>query len=154
MVFKFIIKKSCFLLIFIIFSSITASFSQDFNADDIIGKWIPQQNRSIVEIFKIEDKYYAKIIWLKDIENIKGENILDIYNPNKKLRSRHVLNMIFMGDFEFKRGQWVNGKVYDPESGNTYMGNIKMQSDNILELRGFIGITLFGRTSVWHRVKT
>jgi uncharacterized protein (DUF2147 family) len=41
--------------------------------------------------------------------------------------------------------------VYDPKSGKTYRGKMTFVSPNQLNLRGFIGIPLFGRTTTWTR---
>jgi uncharacterized protein (DUF2147 family) len=57
-----------------------------------------------------------------------------------------------MNDFHYTGGnQWQGGKLYDPEKGKTYSGKITLVSPNQLDLRGFIGISLLGRTSKWTR---
>ena len=48
-------------------------------------------------------------------------------------------------------GRWVDGRIYDPNSGNTYKGTIQQVDANTLKLRGYIGISLFGRTEKWTR---
>jgi uncharacterized protein (DUF2147 family) len=47
--------------------------------------------------------------------------------------------------------RWENGKCYDPESGNTYRCKMRMTSPEQLEMRGYVGIPLFGRTYVLTR---
>ena len=47
--------------------------------------------------------------------------------------------------------EWDDGEIYDPKSGNTYRGTINMVSKNRLNLRGYVGISWFGRTSHWAR---
>ena len=42
------------------------SFSQSKKGDDILGKWFTENNEAKVEIYKSGDKYYGKIIWLKE----------------------------------------------------------------------------------------
>ncbi len=57
-----------------------------------------------------------------------------------------------MNDFIFdNKGVWKDGSVYDPKNGKTYRGKITLVSPNKLNLRGFVGITLFGRTTTWTR---
>jgi uncharacterized protein (DUF2147 family) len=46
---------------------------------------------------------------------------------------------------------WGKGSLYDPKSGKSYRGKIHLAAPGRLELRGYIGIPLFGRTSVWTR---
>ena len=48
--------------------------------------------------------------------------------------------------------QWSGGSLYDPESGNTYGGRITLNPDGTLSLRGYIGISLFGRSETWTRL--
>ena len=102
---------------------------------------------------KKDDKYYGKILWLKNPNDDDGNPETDKENPNEKLRSRKLINMVMMYDFEFDGEKWDDGKVYDPDNGNTYSANIKMRTNDILDLRGYIGISLIGRTSSWIRYK-
>ncbi len=81
-----------------------------------------------------------------------GKPKTDRYNPNPKLRDRPVLGMILMSDFVYVgKNLWEEGKVYDPESGKTYKCKMILKSANKLEVRGFIGFSLFGRTVTWTR---
>ncbi|MBN1327649.1 MAG: DUF2147 domain-containing protein, partial [Candidatus Cloacimonetes bacterium] len=53
--------------------------------------------------------------------------------------------------FRQKGYKWKGGTIYDPESGKTYSCTMKLSGDQ-LEIRGFIGISLLGRTEVWSRI--
>ena len=48
--------------------------------------------------------------------------------------------------------RWAGGMIYDPNSGNTYKGTMRLVDRNTLKLRGYIGISLFGRSDTWTRV--
>jgi uncharacterized protein (DUF2147 family) len=127
--------------------------------EDILGVWNTEDNEAKVEIFKCGDKYCGKIVWLKDLnyppnskEGVPGSPKIDFKNPEPSLRSRPVLGLPFMRDFSYIGGnEWKGGKLYDPEKGKTYSGKITLVSPNQLDLRGFIGISLLGRTSMWTR---
>lgn len=129
------------------------------NPDDILGVWNTERNDAKVEIFKCADEYCGKIIWLKDPnypagskEGTPGTPKVDNNNPDPALRTRPVLGLQFMNDFAYAGGnQWKGGKLYDPEKGKTYGGRITLVSPEQLDLRGFIGISLLGRTSKWTR---
>jgi uncharacterized protein (DUF2147 family) len=41
--------------------------------------------------------------------------------------------------------------VYDPENGKTYSGKMYLTATNQLELRGYVGFPIFGRTEFWKR---
>lgn len=143
---KTVFLTSAFLIICSIISAQTK-----FKADAIIGEWYTAEDRSVVEIYKKDNKYYAKIIWVNEKERGK----LDTNNPNEKLRSRPVEGIVFMKGFIFdeKAQSWKSGKVYDPESGNVYSGTMKLIDKDNMDLRGFVGVTLLGRTEAWKRKK-
>lgn len=129
------------------------------NPDDILGLWNTENRDAKVEIFKCGHKYCGKIIWLKEPdypagskEGTPGSPKLDHNNPDPSLRSRPVLGLQFMTDFAFAGdNQWKGGRLYDPEKGKTYKGKMTLVSPNELDLRGFVGISLLGRTSRWTR---
>jgi uncharacterized protein (DUF2147 family) len=50
-----------------------------------------------------------------------------------------------------EKNNWEEGNIYDPKNGNTYSCTIKMTSSNTIEVRGFIGVSLIGRTDTWTR---
>ena len=81
-----------------------------------------------------------------------GNPKTDPLNDDETLRSRSRMGMIIMYDFIYDDDdQWEDGEIYDPKSGNTYSGIITMTSKNRLDLRGYVGISWFGRTSHWTR---
>ncbi|MBN2683505.1 MAG: DUF2147 domain-containing protein, partial [Bacteroidales bacterium] len=98
-----------------------------------------------------ENKYYGKIIWVNEKERGK----LDSKNPVEKLRTRPIEGIVFMKGFVFeeKTQTWKGGKVYDPESGNVYSGTLKLVDKDNMDLRGYVGVTLLGRTEEWTRKK-
>jgi uncharacterized protein (DUF2147 family) len=127
--------------------------------DDILGVWNTEENKAKVEISKCGDKYCGRIVWLKDPlypagsrEGTPGTPKIDHKNPDPALRSRPVMGLQFMHNFAHDGGNiWKGGKLYDPEKGKTYSGKITLVSPRQLDLRGYIGISLIGRTSKWTR---
>lgn len=50
-------------------------------------------------------------------------------------------------------GRWNNGKILDPKNGKTYNSTVQLTDGNTrLNVRGYIGIPMFGRTQIWERV--
>ena len=127
--------------------------------DGISGVWNSEDRDAMIEIFNCSDKVCGKIVWMdepyytvKDKEGKPGDLKLDIKNPDPALRTRTILGLQILRDFQFAGGdRWTGGKVYDPESGRTYSAVMSLVSSNKLHLRGFIGISLFGRTTTWTR---
>lgn len=150
-------KQILFSLFTVILFSLQLSLSaqQTNKADIILGKWVTEEGKSVVEVTKKTDgKYYAKILSLKDpVDKETGKEKLDKENPEEKLRSRTVVGIEFMKGFVYNAEdeEWQGDFLYDPESGSTYSGYMKLKDKNTLDLRGYIGISLFGRTSTWTR---
>lgn len=115
-------------------------------ADDIIlGQWYSDTKEGKIEIFKKGGKYYGKLVWLRD------DKITDWQNPNPKLRSQKILGMTILKDFTFQANKWDGGTIYDPNNGKTYSCVLKLDEKNNLIVRGYIGISLIGRSSIWTR---
>jgi uncharacterized protein (DUF2147 family) len=123
------------------------------NADAILGKWVNSTGEAHIEIFKRNAKYSGKIVWLKAPKDEKGNTKMDFQNPNLNLRSKPILGLQILNDFVFDEDKWTDGKIYDPKSGKTYSCNITMKSNGDLNLRGYIGISIIGRSEVWKKVK-
>lgn len=128
------------------------SFAQN-KTDEITGTWLTESQKAKVTIFKSGNYFYGKIVWLKEPNGADGKQKIDKNNPDKKLKSRPILGLLMLTGFEFdaKNNQWINGDIYDPKNGKTYSCKITQTENNALEIRGFIGISLIGRTEVWTR---
>jgi uncharacterized protein (DUF2147 family) len=142
-------KYLSFLLLFLCISN----YSVGQNKDAILGQWINSTGEAHIDITKRADKYYGKIVWLKTPKDEKGNTKTDYKNPNTSLRSKTILGLEILKDFSYDDGKWTDGTVYDPKSGKTYSGNLSLKSNGDLNMRGYIGISIIGRTEVWKRVK-
>jgi uncharacterized protein (DUF2147 family) len=64
------------------------------------------------------------------------------------------MGMINLWGFVYKGDNtWEEGHIYDPQNGKEYKCVITMKDKNKLNVRGFVGITLIGRTDAWTRSK-
>jgi uncharacterized protein (DUF2147 family) len=144
-------KKLLFLSLAVV---ILASFTvQQNNPDAIIGIWKNGEGTAHIQIYKNGDKYQGKIIWLKElIDPETGKAKLDKHHPDDKNHSRPVMGLINMWGFKNTGDkEWSGGKIYDPKNGKTYSCKVAMENNNTLKVRGFIGISLIGRTDTWTR---
>lgn len=141
---------SLFILTALLFSF--NGFSQN-KADDITGIWLTGgKEPAKIQIYKSGEKFYGKIIWLKNPTD-NGKQRLDNNNPDLKKRSNPIMGLVILEGFKFDGDdEWKDGEIYDPESGKTYSCFIYLKDKNILKVRGYIGISLFGRTETWIRV--
>ncbi|WP_231129646.1 DUF2147 domain-containing protein [Flavobacterium sufflavum] len=101
-----------------------------------------------IEIYKSGDKYFRKLIWGKTMYEADGKTSKkDVKNKNEKLRSRNLKDLIMLKDFEYNDGVWDGGEIYDTYSGKTYSCTMKLEKGK-LNIRGYIGISLLGRTAL------
>jgi uncharacterized protein (DUF2147 family) len=121
------------------------------NGDAIIGKWLSANGQDQIFIYKRGDKFFGKLGWIK-VPDENGKPKMDKNNPDAALRTRPVLNLELLKDFTYSGTTYEDGTIYDPKSGKIYSCKMTL-SDNTLKIRGYIGISLFGRTEVWTRVK-
>jgi uncharacterized protein (DUF2147 family) len=76
----------------------------------------------------------------------------DGQNPDASLRKRPLCGLMIGTGFHQDDAEHLSGgHLYDPKSGHTYRGTISAEGDS-LHLRGYIGISLFGRSETWKRV--
>jgi len=130
--------------------------AQDYQQEDLLGIWLNEDEDAHIEIYKENDLYNGKIIWLKfPIDDETGKPKLDKHNPNPELQKRPSLGIKLLTDFEWDGdNEWDEGDIYDPKSGKTYSCYIVMKEYDLLKIRGYIGISLIGKTTYWTRVKS
>jgi uncharacterized protein (DUF2147 family) len=136
--------KKIIYLVLALFLVSTFSFANANPADKIIGVyWSPKKDAKI-EIFKKDQKYFGKTIW-------SSTQRKDLKNPDHSLRNRDLLGIELFTSFTYDDGVYIDGHIYDPESGKTYDCKMALNG-NTLKVRGYIGISLFGRTEIFERI--
>lgn len=136
------------LLVLLLFAS--SAWAQKLSP---VGVWTNEEGKARFEIYQCGDKLCGKITTLKEpLRN--GKPKVDENNPDKKLQKRPLLGLEFLQGFEYEGGhKWDEGTIYDPESGKTYSAYMKMLGKDKMEVKGYIGISLIGRSQNWTRIK-
>lgn len=137
----------------------TLSYAGGPESDRILGVWTTREGKSKVEVFKRGATFCGKVVALKearypagDANGMGGKAKVDRNNPNPALQSQPVLGLNIMKNFHYTAdGTWEGGTIYDPDNGKTYKCKITLPTPNRMNVRGFIGISLFGRTEEWTR---
>jgi uncharacterized protein (DUF2147 family) len=119
--------------------------------NQIIGKWMSEDKKGITEIYKHNGKFYGKIVWLKTPKDINGHPMTDTKNPDPALKKRALIGLVVLKDLHYQNNEWIDGTVYDPQTGKTYNCKISLANNNTLKLKGFWGI--LSDTRLWSRVK-
>ncbi len=111
-------------------------------AEKIVGVWFTDDKTSKIQIYKIDNQYFGKIIWLSSKENQKDLKI------NPKVGYQIFRKFTFEGE-----NVWSGGQVSDPRSGLTVSGKMTLKNENTLNVRGYLGTPAFGKTVILQRVE-
>jgi uncharacterized protein (DUF2147 family) len=143
---------------FLVLTVLLTTFAYASEEDVLLGKWLTDQGKAHVEITKEGDTYTGKIVWLADPnypadDPEPGKPRHDRNNPDSTKRGQPIIGLVILRDFKYAGGNsWRKGTIYDPETGKTYKSNITLAKDGSLKVRGFVGISLIGETTVWTRL--
>jgi uncharacterized protein (DUF2147 family) len=113
--------------------------------DDVTGK-----TKSIVQIVQTPDGEYEGTV-IEILHSDRGPNPLcDDCKGERKGQPIKGL-VILWGLKEKRKEHYKGGEILDPKNGKIYKAKLKLREDGDLEVRGFIGFSLLGRTQLWKR---
>lgn len=123
--------------------------------DDIRGLWVDHREgdkrKVAVWIEDCDGLLCGRIYWLKKPLS-GGAPKRDTHNPDAALQSRPLCGLRIMTGFRPGEGpSWYRGYVYNPNDGRTFNSTIHVEGDGSLKIRGFVGVSLFGKTVEWVR---
>jgi len=136
------------ILSIVVFFIFQVSFSQT-----IFGKWKTVDDETgmengIVEIYEKAGKVYGRIIEILEKEKkyfkcemCKGED-----------KNKPILGLVIIKGLKKKGDFYEGGKVTDPKNGKSYHCKMTLEGKDKLIVRGYIGISLFGRSQTWFRI--
>lgn len=114
------------------------------NIDDATGK-----PRSLIRIIDNNGEFSA-VVEKGLLETDTGEKICDKCTDERK--DQKVIGMTIVKGIHKKGIIYEGGNILDPDNGKVYKCKMKLIEDgNKLEVRGFIGMSLFGRSQIWLR---
>jgi len=128
----------------------TPHFSQS-----VVGKWKTIDDEtgkaiSVVEIYEKGVKIYGKV---HDIIDPKDRNKI-CSNCTGEDKDKPIMGLTVIKGLVKDGAEYNSGKILDPKYGRLYKCFITLESKDKLKVRGYIGISLFGRTQYWHRIKS
>lgn len=118
----------------------------------ILGLWYNTEKTAQIQIIKSGSEYLGKIIWVRN-PNTDGKPVLDKQNADPKLRTRPIVGLSILDGLKYAGGVWKDGEIYDPNSGKTYSCELRLKSESILEVKGYLGFSFVGKTVEWSKVK-
>ena len=132
---------------------ISAAAADEVEPDDIVGIWLIEEDGEAVEkveIYRCEEMYCGKIVWLESQE-ATDIPITDEKNKSEELRSRPLLGLEVMHGYEFDgKSVWRGGKFYAHRKGKTVSPKLTLIDENQLKIQ--VKILFIKKSFVWKRV--
>lgn len=148
-------RLTLLLLSFIPFYPSSMALAASAN-EELRGLWIdhkePEKQKVAVWIEDCNGALCGRIYWMRKPLNREGKPKVDVHNPDPNLRERPLCGLRVLSGF--KRTDeitWTDGQIYSPSDGITFSSTIKMEREGALKIRGYVGISLFGKTLEWVR---
>lgn len=117
-----------------------------------LGIWYDDTGRGAIRISQCGPQLCGHIHWLKSPLNSAGEPLHDVNNPDPDARQRPICGLQIFGKLAPDgNGSWEGGWIYDPKVGKSYDVQIRRLSAEVLEVHGYAGMKLFGKTFTWHK---
>ena len=115
--------------------------------DDVTGK-----PKSIIQIWRTEDQTLTgKVVKVFSKEGYDQIKLCTACSGDK--RNQPIVGMMILTGLKAKEHQWTNGEILDPENGKTYSCALRVTDNGKkLNVHGYIGLPLFGRSQTWERV--
>lgn len=132
---------------FLLLTFLALITTQTFAAKDPIeGEWLKDDKTARIKL-KVTRKgqLMGVISYVKDPKRTHDTN-----NPDASKRNRKLLGLVILRGFTKSGDKWSGGTVYDSKSGKTYKGKIWLENGNLM-MRGYVGVSLIGRTATWTR---
>jgi uncharacterized protein (DUF2147 family) len=123
------------------------ALANDDKQSRILGNWLTEPKDGIIQISLEADATYRGRI-------VGGNNPgrVDEKNPDPPQRSKPLRGQVILRNLRYDGdGKWSGGTIYDPESGHTYKCLVELIAPDSLKVRGFIGISLLGKSQIWTR---
>ncbi len=154
------IKRLALICVFFAALAMGAFAAHTADGDRIVGIYYVVEEEtgeeSKLKIARAEDgTYYVQVVWMKNPNLPDGTPRYDINNPDPALRKVRADRIKIVTDLRYDADddEWEHGKAYNPLNGKTYKCYMEFLGPNRLKVRGYLGISLLGRTMYWHKVE-
>jgi uncharacterized protein (DUF2147 family) len=130
----------------------TTSYSGEFTSPEGLWKTYDDDGKitGFVRIVKDSGNYTGVIV--KGLDTDTGDERCTACKDERK--DRKLIGMTIMKKVKANGDAYVGEEILDPFSGNTYKVTLKLkEAGKKLEVRGYIGLSLFGRTQTWERAE-
>lgn len=127
--------------------------AQTVSAPEIAGIWEAEDGRMKIEVFDAGGAYAGRLLWGKRAVEADGKTFKrDTHNPNPSLRNRSLQGITILQNLKWdaKDRRWEGGTLYDGTSGRSVSAHLRLVNGK-LEMRGYMGSPMLGRTITFRR---
>lgn len=136
-------KSIVFLIVMFLWSNLSP-------AQSVCGKWYSIDNdgqkETIVELYKKEGKLFGKIVALLQ----EDDKLKTCKKCPGEFKGKSLLGLEILRGFTGQGKHWTDGSILVPKTGRQYKCNIDLEETGKLVIRGYLGISLFGRSTYWY----
>lgn len=138
------IKNISIALALILLTSATLSPQKapNFAADMILGNWMDENNEVLVSIYKVNNKYFGKTLWIQNRSH-PGQPLIK--------EEQHWIGMVVMKDFVWQNNEWSNGTIYNARENQTYSAFISAVNQNTIKVTGFMWFRFLSQSATFQR---
>ncbi|WP_315764848.1 DUF2147 domain-containing protein [Sphingomonas sp. Y38-1Y] len=122
----------------------------------VTGVWQSDDGRTRIELFETGGTYAGRLLWGQRAMEADGRTFKrDVHNPDPRLRSRSLEGITILQNLKWdaRERRWKGGDFYDGTSGRSLSAHMRLVNGK-LEMRGYMGTPMLGRTLTFHRVTT
>jgi len=121
------------------------------------GEWVTENGNARVVVAPCADApshSCGHMVWLEEPTDDDGNPKRDANNPEPELQNRLLIGetpIVWSMQPKDDGRSWEGGNIYDPENGRTYRARMELVDADTLDIRGYVGRPIFGRTTTWAR---
>ena len=117
----------------------------------VCGTWASEDGDAHIRIERCADSVCGAIAWLKAPADPDGSFKRDDNNADPALRGRTLLGLPLLWGFRAQRdGSWIDGRIYNPQDGNTYRSYLDLAAPRRLKVSGCWFV--FCGSETWTRI--
>jgi len=135
------------ILALLLTASAGVAMAAEHKASDVAGVW-ETASGGYVQVYEAGGHWEGTVVG-----SASGEAEYDKHNPDESKRERRLLGVTVLQGLNYAGdGEYEGGTIYDPSNGKTYKAKANQTGPDTLEARGFIGISLIGKSQTWKRI--
>ena len=109
------------------------------------GLWLTENERSVISVKECAEGLCGTIHWIID-----GGMKFDSENEDETLQGRPMCGLKILWGFHQQDAMiWIDGNIYKADEGDLYNASMQMLPKGNLLVRGYVGMTLFGKSQTW-----